>query len=248
MATIESLVLRCSDPQSQQLFYCNLLGMKTRDDGSVGYGGDQANIHFLKSSNQYRPNSSDTYWKIALAVENIDLAYQQLTELDIEVSEPRQFQDVGFLAHFTDPEGFTIELIEHYFKGNRPSIPNDTTLLGGGACFNLLTLRTAEIEKLDSFLTHLGMTPLSVQPVEIFGFTLYFYAFTTDVPPVSDLRAVENREWLYQRPYTVLEIQHVHGAGAMSLPPSGKSGYAGAVFTGCSDEFEEATLLISGRC
>lgn len=248
MPKVESLMLRCNAPQTQRLFYCDVLGMSLLADGSVGYGGEQASIHFAKTDDRYSSQPSDTYWKVALAVENIELAHQQLRQRGIEVSEPRQFQDVGFLAHFTDPEGFTIELIEHWFQGNRPDTPNDSTLLGGGACFNLLTLRTAEIEKVNSFCTHCGMTPLSVQPVESHGFTLYFYAFTTDVPPVRDLRAVENREWLYQRPYTVLEVQHVHGAGTMNLPSSGSAGYAGVVFTGCSDEFEEHELSISGRC
>lgn len=247
MPKIEKIFLRCNAPQTLRLFYCDLLGMHLHADGSVGYGGDQASIHFSKADDPYNSQPSDTYWKIALAVENLDLAYQQLTERGIEVSKPRQFQDVGYLVHFTDPEGFIIELIEHWFEGNRPDTPNDTRLLGGGVCFNLLTLRAAEIEKTDVFFRRCGMTPLSVQPVESHGFTLYFYAYTTDVPPVADLHAVENREWLYQRPYTVLEIQHVHGASEMRLPSAGAAGYAGAVFTGCSEAFEEPDLLISGH-
>lgn len=39
-------------------------------------------------------------------------------------------------------------------------------------------------------------------------FDLDFYAATTDVGPNADLSSVENREWLYQRSYTVIELQH----------------------------------------
>lgn len=71
------------------------------------------------------------------------------------------------------------------------------------------------------------MTPLSVQPVQPYGFTLYFYAFTDEVPPNPDLEAVENRTWVYQRPYSVLEIQHVHALEAETLPPATAAGFGG---------------------
>lgn len=246
MPKIDRLVLRCSDPQSQRQFYCDVLGMSLSANGSVGYGGDQASIQFTQAENQYTPQNNDTYWKIALAVENIDLAYHQLVQRGIQISKPKQFQNVGYLAHFTDPEGFTIELIEHWFEGHRPDKSYDEEILGGGVCFNLLTLRTAEVEKIKAFCRRFGMTPLSVQPVESHGFTLYFFAFTSDVPPGTDLQAIENREWLYQRQYTVLEFQHVHDARTVALPHADSAGYGGAVFTGCVEEFEDKDLLI--RC
>ena len=36
----------------------------------------------------------------------------------------------------------------------------------------------------------------------------YFLACTDERPPQSDIDAVANREWLWQRPYTTLESQH----------------------------------------
>ena len=53
------------------------------------------------------------------------------------------------------------------------------------------------------------MKLLSIQDISAYGFSLYFLAFTAETPPVpSGLESVENREWLWQRPYTTLEIQH----------------------------------------
>ena len=232
MSKIESLVLRTCDPEAQCRFYCDILGMDELCDGTVGYGGEEAKIRFLKAEGRYDPKPDDVYWKIALAVPDIELACQQLTARGVDVGKPRQFQDVGFLAHFTDPEGFTIELIEHWFQGNRQAEEIGDDALGGGAHFNLLTLRTADIEMVQKACANWHMTPLSIQPVESHGFTLYFYAFTSDVPPSSDLYAVENREWLYQRKYTVLEVQHIHDATTMALTPVGNAGYAGTEFSG----------------
>lgn len=46
------------------------------------------------------------------------------------------------------------------------------------------------------------------EEVEQYGFDLFFLAWTLEEPPLPhNLRAVENREWVYQRPYTTLEIQ-----------------------------------------
>ena len=57
------------------------------------------------------------------------------------------------------------------------------------------------------------MKLLSIQDISAYGFCLYFLAFTSETPPVpSELESVENREWLWQRPYTTLEIQHRPGA------------------------------------
>ena len=53
----------------------------------------------------------------------------------------------------------------------------------------------------------LGMKLLVREDVSQFGFVLYFLAFTDEKPPNPNVDAVENREWLYQRPYTVLELQ-----------------------------------------
>ena len=65
---------------------------------------------------------------------------------------------------------------------------------------------------LDFYHDVFGMRLLSRQIVEPYRFTLYFLASTTDDPPSVDIDAVDNREWLWQRPCTTLELQHFRTA------------------------------------
>lgn len=51
------------------------------------------------------------------------------------------------------------------------------------------------------------MKLLCKENVSVYGFYLYFLAFTDDEPPNSNPEAVENREWTYQRQCTVIELQ-----------------------------------------
>ncbi len=232
---IETVLLSVKDPKKQCDFYQQILGMQKWGGNRVGYSPCEASIEFLPAREAYLPNQDNTYWKIALAVPNIELAYDQLRQNDIEVGIPKQFQDIGYLAHFQDPEGFTIELIEHHFKGDRPDAEYDRDLLGGGAHLNLITLRTRDIAPDHQMLTNMGMKPLSIQPVEDFGFTLYFYAITSEHPPSEDLYSIENRTWVYRRPYTVLEIQHVDTLSDTTRPAQGVAGYCGTVINSKSD-------------
>ncbi len=247
MSKIETLILRARNPKKQREFYKQILGMEEFSDGRVGYSTVEAGIKFLPAQQIYSPRKDDLYWKIALAVPNIELACIQLQKKGIVVDTPRQFRDVGYLAHFTDPEGFTIELIEHYFKGDRPLCTWDDTKLGGGAHLNLITLRTADIARAESVVIKLGMEPLSVQPVDSHGFTLYFYAFTTEALPSTDLEAIENRTWLYQRPYSILEIQHVKGLNQTYMASSSEAGYQGLYISNPKTLIEENELkLLNG--
>ncbi len=245
MPAIESLTLRCSDPAAQRKFFCEVLGMQQLPDNTIGYGHEQAAIRFLFARGRYSSNPSDLYWKIALSVPDIELACQQLSDKGIQIGAPEQFQDIGYLAHFSDPAGFTIELIEHWFKGNRPNTPVNKTLLGGGARLTLITLRTTDSKDNTKFCTALGMKLLSVQPVENYGFTLYFFAFTEETPPSKNLHSVDNREWLYQRPYTVLEVQHLHEAATILQPDRNEPGYAGTGISGVINPIPVNSLDIS---
>ena len=66
---------------------------------------------------------------------------------------------------------------------------------------------------LELYRDKLGMKLLSIQDVSNYGFCLYFLAFMCDSPPCpADLHSVANREWLWQRPYTTLEVQYKPGA------------------------------------
>ena len=48
-----------------------------------------------------------------------------------QVSVINQFMEVGYLCHLTDPNGFTIELLQHTFKKNfvKP-VPDPSLALG----------------------------------------------------------------------------------------------------------------------
>ncbi len=90
------------------MFYIDILGMVGRDDGTIGYGEKEAGLIFEPADEPYQPSIQDVYWEIALAVPNIELACDQSLSKGVQVGAARQFQDIGYLAHFQDPEGFTI--------------------------------------------------------------------------------------------------------------------------------------------
>lgn len=232
MPTLATIRLRCADPAAQSAFYREVLGMRARADGTVGYGEGQAGLLFEPARAPYAPAPRDLYWKIALSVPDLDLACRQLRARGVEVGTPHQVGDIAYLAHFRDPEGFTVELIDHWFQGDRPADARDTERLGGGPCLNLLTLRAAEIAPVEAAVAAMGMNRLSIVPAPTLGFDLHFYAFTDEVPPNPDPRAIENRTWVYRRPYTVLEIQHLKEAGGLARPEPGAGGYAGASVRG----------------
>jgi len=83
----------------------------------LGYDGEDCNLEFRRSvkHQDYVYSRSDRYWEIGIALPNVDIAWQQLTQMGVAVSKPRQFEEIGYLCHFTDPAGFNIELIQHYF-------------------------------------------------------------------------------------------------------------------------------------
>jgi catechol 2,3-dioxygenase-like lactoylglutathione lyase family enzyme len=247
MAKLDTLTLRVIDPRAQRKFYCDVLGMSDQGDGRVGFSQNEIAIKFVKATGPYTPQPSDNYWKIALSVPNIEFACDQLQSAGVTCTDPKQFRDIGYLAHVTDPEGFTVELIEHWFKGDRPDGSHDTSQLGGGPCLNLVTLRTADISLIEPEILSWGMTPLSVQTVEPYGFTLYFYAFTNEYLPNPDLKAIENRPWVYQRPYSVLEIQHVHDLSAVTFSAQESCGYGGLTISSAKAETYCPRLGVTGK-
>ena len=233
MPKLDLVTLGCLDPEAQRDFYCSKLGMRDFGDFVVGYDSErEAKLKFVPCGSAYQPQPNDLYWKIALAVPNIDLAYRQLRDHGVEVGQPHQFQDVGYLAHLKDPEGYTIELIDHWFEGQRPASDPDESLFGGGAHFNLLTLRASDMQPVHDLCEKLGMAHIVVQPVTTHGFTLHFYSYASQQPPNPDLESIENRPWLYQRPETVLEIQHVPSLKTPRLPADDEAGYQSAGIAG----------------
>ena len=89
---------------------------------------------------------ADRYWKIGITLPNVDMAVAQLRGRGVEVSEPKQFQDIGYMSHLADPAGYQIELLQHDFESNRPVDAGDRdAVLGGGARVAQVTLRTNDL-------------------------------------------------------------------------------------------------------
>ena len=236
----ERTILNVASPDSLAKFYIDRLGMAvhTEDENQIlSFPGQGASLELRKSrdTGRYTHQPGDRYWKIGITLPNVDVAHGQLHDAGVQVSEPHQFGDIGYMCHLSDPDGFSIELLQHHFETNRPSGLGDTDQrLGGGAQIGQVTLRCTDIASTLAFYhDQMGMTLLSVQPVNTYGFTLYFLAFTDEVPPNSDLKAVVNREWLWQRPYTTLEIQHLEKPGAVVQPSDEERvGFGGLVLSG----------------
>ena len=232
------VALNTVSPETLAPFYVDTLGMRVLREVpfmQLGYGRQGACLELRPSSpgKPYRPDGLDIYWKIGISLPDIDVAYEQLRGAGVAVSAPRQFQEIGYMCHPADPEGFQIELLQHTFAGQPRTADGDPGQpLGGGGEIGQVTLRTGDIDgTLGHYRRGHGMRLLSVQPVEGTYFTLYFLAQTDESPPDPDLRAVGNRPWLWQRPYTTLELQHLHEpAGPIRVPAAGETGYAELLF------------------
>ena len=235
--SLASVVINVSSPEQLAKFYVTNFGMRLRRGNAeiqVGYGGQSAWITLRQavSDTKYQHSLHDLYWKVGITLPDLDLAYAQLRQRGLDISEPRQFRDVGYMCHLSDPEGFQIELLQHTFKGEKKTSVGDPKMpLGGGAIIGQITLRTDCITpQLSHFVDELGMKFLSRQPLEEYGFDLYFLAFTDEQPPEPKLSSVGNRPWLWQRPYTTLEFQHRLNAESKVLNPiEMEPGFAGLI-------------------
>lgn len=234
---LAAIQLRVANPDALAAFYCDALGMSVHVEGEfmrVGYPGQDADLLLMPQGGGYTHDRSHRYWKIGITLPDVDQAAAHLRQFGIDVSPPRQFLDIGYMCHLSDPEGFVIELLQHDFEGNRPGG------YGSGAPFSdarigQITMRTGDIAAEDRFCRDIGMRLLTMQDVAEYGFDLHFYAFTDEEPPVSDLWAVENREWLWKRPYTTLEFQHIADAQFAPVPD-----YQGIVIDGLTEPLTDA--------
>ena len=218
---LSGLRLRVADPDSLATFYVEALGMDARQIGAewrVGYAGQDADLILCPGGGGYHHDRAQRYWKIGITVPNVDHAVAHLNTLGVQVGAPQQFLDIGYMCHLSDPEGFGIELLQHDFEANRPAGAGSAQAPFAQACIGQITLRTGDIAAEEAALRPLGMQLLSMQEVAPYSFDLHFYAFTDDQPPNDDLWSVENREWLWRRPYTTLEFQHVTDAVFLPVP------------------------------
>ena len=190
-------------------FYREVLGM-VGDANSLGYGPSDARLTFLSDSVEPHMASTDQfYWKIGITVRDLDHAVRYLRSAGVKVSDPVQFRDIGYLCHLKDPAGLVIELLQQGFEGHAGDAGTGHPI-GGQAVFAHITLRITDIQHTREWCENeLGLRLLSIQPVTDYGFTLYFYAWSDEQLPDPELTSVTNREWLWARPYTILELQHL---------------------------------------
>lgn len=238
-------VLWISDPTTSLDFYQRKLGMtliettQSANSAANRYrlafssGATCLELHHRKDWTRPTPSDDEGYWKIGITLPDVDLARQRLMDVGINVTEPRQFRDIGYLCHLQDPDGHAIELLQHRFEWNhQPTAANPSLPLGCTLTFGQVTLRIKDPKPSLRFYTELlGMQLLSRQIVEPYRFTLYFLAHTDERPPAPDIDAVENREWLWQRPYTTLELQHVWGTESTDMRYQTQSGFDSLCFS-----------------
>ena len=143
---------------------------------------------------------------------NLDAAADYLRNSGVSISAPRQFADIGYMAHCKDPSGATIELLQQYPLGRERDI-GDGHPVACGAILAHLTLRVRNLASAQRWCADQGLKLRSVEALESYGFSLYFYAYQQEVPPQDSVVGANHRVWLWQRPYTLLELQHLHGAG-----------------------------------
>ena len=234
-------------------FYCDLLGMQAFDqegdgagDGATKTFGFDANRCCLqfdrKHVTQYQPEANDFYWKIGITLRNLNTAIDFLRSNGVVVSDPHQFRDIGYMSKIADPNGFVIELLQQGFKGNEKPV-SDGHPVGAQATLAHITLRVTDLAMAKAFFEDkLSMRLMSLQPVREYGFSLYFYTWSDEVLPNSDLSSVANREWLWRRPYTFIELQHLEMPGAtIRKTPPDMAGFDG--FSYISDESDKLFFI-----
>jgi catechol-2,3-dioxygenase len=230
-------------------FYRDILGMRelaTPNGVSYGFTGNACKLNFeTEDVAPYEAKSEDLYWKIGVTLRNLDHAVEWLKHCHWPVSEPRQFRDIGYMSHITDPNGFTIELLQQGFEGNADAA-GDGHPIADQAALAHITLRVVDINAVNRYCKAvLGLNLVSVQSVSDLGFSLYFYSFETEMPPNPDLTSIENREWLWRRPYTILELQHLESRESMIRSSvDGQSDFLGVSINKVG---EEDTLIPSNH-
>lgn len=241
---LSRISLNVRDGTALSAFYCDVLGMRALEGEAIGYAYEQSLLEFRSGAlDPYASAAEDLYWKIGITVQHLDSAVDYLNAQGWTVSTPHQFRDIGYMCHLRDPEGFQVELLQCGFEGNHGAPVSSGHPIGGQAILAHLTLRVANLEAAQRlFAGELGMRLMSVQPVAERDFCLYFYSWNSEPLPNPDLEAVANREWLWARPYTLLELQHLQAADHVKAPRAGEAGFAAFAYG-----TEDLTYLSSDR-
>mmetsp|Transcript_20875 Transcript_20875/g.25838 ORF Transcript_20875/g.25838 Transcript_20875/m.25838 type:complete len:303 (-) Transcript_20875:53-961(-) len=253
------LTIDPSQGPSLLAFYQNAIGMavlretKTATKRVVwlGFPSNQESsaleFHIAQKCQPYEAiESKDTYWKIGLALQDVDLGRKCLLQNGISVTQPRQFRDIGYLCHFTDPVGYKVELLQEDFESNVRSImsPDPQYPLGQPSTIGQITLRVKSAkESIEFYNNTFGMRLLSRQSVGS-HFVLYFLGFTADILPNADINAVENREWLWKRPYTTLELLYDESSTTYTSASEDQHGFEGISLEISSQNQWDKTLAL----
>ena len=246
---LSEIHLDITDPAPMLEFYIDRLGMRLKsqkassDESTTVYtmgfarGADTVlrHSHSTHNINVAAPIENSVYWKIGITLPDVTLARNKLIEGGIAVTEPCQFHDIGYLCHLDDPEGNCIELLQHTFE--QTSVlkqPPSALPLGQLATLGQVSLNVRDIDSsLAFYRSELGLRLLSRQEVPGRSFTLFFLADTKDALPHHSIDAVQNREWLWQRPYTLLELRAGNDFQALQAhPPNDCPGFRGISFSG----------------
>ncbi|MDG2265261.1 MAG: VOC family protein [Candidatus Marinamargulisbacteria bacterium] len=211
-------------------FYTKVLGMSVLETGpstqrpavKLGYSSANCGLYCVEYPQASQPQlTSPGYWKIGITVQDLDATVATIRTQYPAITDPVQFRDIGYLCHTQDPDGNTIELLQHTFYGNPLSQKKERTIAH-------ISIRSADINRAIPVYTALGLRLLSKQATP--SFDLYFLAETSDALPDPAIESVHNREWLWQRPYPCLEIQHIHSnPGPYQLPAPHHYGWHGLV-------------------
>lgn len=171
-----------------------------------------ARVSFVEEPGRpvFETNELGPYWKISVADDDLDATTSALIAGGVAVTEPQQFLDIGYLAHLHEPGGTAVELLQRTFDP-----PRSTPPAPAAAQLALITLRATERHAFERFLgAGLGMSLLATMAVDHGGpdpFDLSFWGFIDPDAagrPNPDVASVDNREWLYQLPVTLIELQH----------------------------------------
>ncbi len=226
--------LRIRRPERLSAFYGDLLGMNDfgMENGAHLFGYDRGQCLLALRPGAVEPYDAKPdgfFWKTGITLRDLDMAVAYLRRQGHWVRDPAQFRDIGYLTHMTDPDGLVIELLQQGFEGRARSIA-DGHPIGAQATIAHITLRVTNIGAATAYFGGtLGMRLMSVQPVEALGFCLYFFACSDEELPDPDIRAVGNREWLWSRPYAMIELQHLMKPEARirNYGDSARSGFIG---------------------
>jgi len=183
----------------------------------------------------YKSSKDDIYWKVGVSTRDVDEAAGRLRTMGLNVANGTRVPNVGYVSHLRDPDGFTIELLQHDFQANFVPSPASSSLpLGFPLALGQVTLRVSNADaSLRFYQDILGMKLLLRLPVKCHDgarSVLYFLAWTDAQPPNPDVNAVENAEWLWRQPFTTIELQHMVSpplqAGFQEIPTGG-AGFLG---------------------